>query len=80
MDILTVGPTGEIELPNTVRERYGMTPATPVRIVETRSGILLIPMSDVPMNPELAEELAQWQALSAETWEMFPYEAEDPQP
>jgi bifunctional DNA-binding transcriptional regulator/antitoxin component of YhaV-PrlF toxin-antitoxin module len=79
VEILTVGPTGEIELPDTVRERYGMMPATPVRIVETRSGILLIPMSDSPMAPELADELAQWQALSAETWEMFPYEEEDSQ-
>jgi hypothetical protein len=34
-------------------------------------------MSDSPMAPELADELAQWQALSAETWEMFPYEEED---
>jgi hypothetical protein len=54
--------------------------ATPVRIVETRGGILRIPLSDAPMNPELAEELAQWQVLSAETWEMFPYEEEAPQP
>jgi bifunctional DNA-binding transcriptional regulator/antitoxin component of YhaV-PrlF toxin-antitoxin module len=77
VEILTVGPTGEIELPDTVRERYGMTPATPVRIVETRSGILLIPMSVSPMAPELVDELTQWQALSAETWEMFPYEEED---
>ena len=80
MDILTVGPTGEIELPDTVRERYGMMPATPVRIVETRGGILLIPMSDGPINPELADELAQWQALSTDIWDMFPYEEEAPQP
>ncbi len=35
---------------------------------------MLVPLSDSPMSPELAEELAQWQALSAETWEMFPYQ------
>ncbi len=78
MEILTVGPAGQIELPGKVRERYGLTPSTPVRIIETCDGILLIPLSDAPMNAELAEELAEWQALGAETWEMFPYEQEDP--
>jgi bifunctional DNA-binding transcriptional regulator/antitoxin component of YhaV-PrlF toxin-antitoxin module len=79
MEILTIGPDGEIELPDKVRERYGLTPATSVRIIETRDGILLIPLSDAPMSAELAEELAQWQDLSAETWEMFPYREEDPE-
>ncbi len=74
MEILKVGPRGQIELPNGLRERYGIAPATPVRIIETRAGILLIPLSDSPMSTELAEELAQWQELSAETWELFPFE------
>ncbi len=79
MEILTIGPAGEIELPDKVRERYGLTPATSVRIIETRGGILLVPLSDAPMSAELADELAQWQALSVETWEMFPYQQEDPE-
>jgi hypothetical protein len=28
------------------------------------------------MSPELAEQLAEWQALGAESWELFPYEVE----
>jgi bifunctional DNA-binding transcriptional regulator/antitoxin component of YhaV-PrlF toxin-antitoxin module len=76
MEILTVGPAGEIELPDKVRERYGMAPATPIRIIETRGGVLLVPLNDAPMSAELADELAQWQALGAETWEMFPFEEE----
>jgi bifunctional DNA-binding transcriptional regulator/antitoxin component of YhaV-PrlF toxin-antitoxin module len=79
VEILTVGPAGEIELPDGVRDRYGLAPATPIRIIETRGGILLIPLSDEPMSAELAEELAQWQALSAESWEMFPFEEEPEQ-
>lgn len=79
MEFLTIGPAGEIELPDKVRERYGLTPETPVRIIETRSGILLIPLSDAPMSAELAEELAEWEELGAEAWEMFPYEQEDPE-
>jgi bifunctional DNA-binding transcriptional regulator/antitoxin component of YhaV-PrlF toxin-antitoxin module len=76
VEILTVGPGGEIELPEMVRERYGMAPATLIRVVETRGGILLVPLSNAPMNAELAEELAQWQALSAETWEQVPFDEE----
>ncbi len=76
MEILTVGPTGQIELPDEVRDRYGMAPATPIRIIETRSGVLLVPLGNAPMSPELAEQLAEWQALGAESWELFPYEAE----
>ncbi len=64
MEILTVGPAGQIELPDNVRDRYGMTPATPIRIIETSGGVLLIPLGDAPMSPELAEELAQWEALA----------------
>jgi bifunctional DNA-binding transcriptional regulator/antitoxin component of YhaV-PrlF toxin-antitoxin module len=75
---LTVGKKGEISLPDTVRERYGMTPDTPVRVIETRRGVLLVPLTDEPMSPELAQELADWQALSAEVWEMFPYEDAEP--
>lgn len=74
MTSLTVGKDGEISLPDEVREQYGLLPDTPVRILLTRGGILLVPMTDAPVNAELAEELAEWQSLSTETWEMFPYE------
>jgi bifunctional DNA-binding transcriptional regulator/antitoxin component of YhaV-PrlF toxin-antitoxin module len=76
MEILTVGPAGQIELPGELRDRYGMAPATSIRIVETRGGVLLVPLGDAPMSPELADELAEWQALGAESWEMFPFEEE----
>jgi bifunctional DNA-binding transcriptional regulator/antitoxin component of YhaV-PrlF toxin-antitoxin module len=76
LEILTIGPAGQIELPDQVRDRYGMAPATPIRIVETRGGVLLVPLGDFPMSPELAEELAQWQALGAQSWEMFPFDEE----
>lgn len=71
---LTINPKGEIALPNELRDRYGMTPETPIRIVETRSGILLVPLTREPMNAELKQQLAEWQALSTESWERFPYE------
>ena len=77
MEILTVGPGGEIELPDQVRKRYGIAPATPVRLIETRGGILLIPLSDAPMSADLANESAQWQAQGAEAWKMSPFEEDE---
>jgi AbrB family looped-hinge helix DNA binding protein len=71
---LTVGRGGEIVIPDPVRDRYGLAPDTPVRIVETRSGILLVPLTDEPMSAELEQELEEWQSLSLQTWMMFPYE------
>lgn len=74
MDNLTVGRGGEIVLPDPVRDRYGLAPDTPVRIVETRSGILLVPLTDEPMSAELEQELEEWQSLSLQTWALFPYD------
>ncbi len=76
MGNLTVGRGGEIVLPDPVRNRYGLAPDTPVRIVETRSGILLVPLSREPMTTKLQQELGEWQSLSLQTWAMFPYEDE----
>jgi hypothetical protein len=76
MTWLTIGRKGEIALPRELQERYRMTPDTPIRIIETREGILLIPLTEDPMSGELARELAEWQSLGALAWEMFPYEDE----
>ena len=65
---------GNVPLPPAVREKHGFTAETPIRIVETRGGVLLVPLTDAPMSEELAQELAEWQALSLSTWEMFPFE------
>ena len=69
-----IGIDGQIELPDTVREKYHLTPETSLRLIETRTGILLVPITDELMSEELAGELAEWQSLSLESWDMFPYE------
>ena len=74
MTIMTIGRGGEVTLPGDVRERYGMGPETTVRLVETQAGLLLVPLTEEPMNAELRQELAQWQELSRQSWEAFPYE------
>jgi bifunctional DNA-binding transcriptional regulator/antitoxin component of YhaV-PrlF toxin-antitoxin module len=69
MESLTMGERGEITLPDGVRQRYGLGPETSVRIIETSGGILLVPLTDEPMNEDLITELQEWQSLSAESWE-----------
>jgi len=74
MTSMTVGPDGGLTLPAEVQEHYRLTPETPIRIIETRSGILLVPLTDAPMDGELAQELTEWQSLAQETWAAFPYD------
>ena len=71
---LTIEQDGKITLPDTVRDRYRLQPGVPMRIIETHHGILLVPLTEVPMSRTLAEELQEWQALGAESLAMFPYE------
>ncbi len=68
---------GKITLPREVVGRYGFENDTPVRMIETGNGILLIPLTDGPMTESLQAELEEWQALGSETFEMFPYESEE---
>ncbi|MDT5271810.1 MAG: hypothetical protein QOH49_3996 [Acidobacteriota bacterium] len=71
---LIVEGGGKITLPETVREHYGLAEDTPLRIIETRSGILLVPITSEPMTEELRSELEDWQSLAAESLALFPYE------
>jgi AbrB family looped-hinge helix DNA binding protein len=71
---LIVEDGGKISLPSEIRERYGLRPDTPLRIIETRGGILLVPLTGEPMSAELARELEEWQALGSDSLAVFPYE------
>ena len=48
-----------------------------MRLIETRSGLLLVSLTNAPLSEELAQELQEWQALGAEAWARFPYEADE---
>ena len=76
MTTIIVGRSGEVTLPGDVRRRYGMSPDTTLRLVETQAGLLLVPITDVPMSEALALELSLWQELGRRSLEMFPYEEE----
>ena len=71
---LLVETGGRITLPEDVRDRYQLGEDTPLRVIETRNGILLVPLTDQPMSDPLRAELEDWQALGAESLETFPYE------
>jgi bifunctional DNA-binding transcriptional regulator/antitoxin component of YhaV-PrlF toxin-antitoxin module len=65
---------GRITLPEDLIDRYRLDEDTPLRVIETRNGILLVPLTDQPMDDALRAELEAWQALGAESFEMFPFE------
>jgi hypothetical protein len=71
---VTLKPGGVLTLPAPLCERYGMTAEVPIRIIETRSGVLLIPLTHAPMDAELEKELADWQELSSTVWDAFPFQ------
>ncbi len=78
MSTVTLGQGGELKVPSDVLDRCGLTPDRPIRLVETRGGLLLVPLVDEPISPALAEELTAWQELAAESWNAFPsVEVED---
>ena len=76
MTALLLEPNGTIKLPKKSLKRYGFEEKTPIRVVETKEGVLLIPLTNQPMSDELKQEISRWQEASSETWEEFPYESE----
>jgi hypothetical protein len=65
---------GTIRLPDQVLDRYRLGGETQLRMIETRNGILLVPLTNEPMSSELSDELEAWQKLGAENLEKFAYE------
>jgi len=76
MTTMTIERDGKLALPPDLQERCGLLPETYVRVIETRNGLLLVPLTDAPMSIELTEELQEWQGLSQSAWVQFPYEEE----
>jgi hypothetical protein len=71
---LIVEDGGKITLPEELVTRYQLEEDTAIRVIETRNGILLIPLTNAPMNKALSAELEEWQALGIESFETFPFE------
>jgi len=68
---------GRIIFPPEVVGRYGLEDNTPLRIIETRHGILLIPLTENSMSEALRHEIEDWQELGNETLAAFPYESDE---
>lgn len=77
-EVLTMEENGKLTLPSDILERYRITKETQFRIIETQKGVLLIPLTDEPMNEELKSEIEEWQTLGSESWEMFGFEEKTP--
>ena len=73
MSSATVTSNGEIALPAELLHRHGLASNSRVRLVETRQGILLVPLTDEPMSPELTQDLVEWQLLGAVAGDNLPY-------
>jgi hypothetical protein len=71
---LVVEAGGRIKLPERITDRYHLAPDTKLRIVETRGGILLIPLTNDPISEDLQSELTEWQTLAQTSLETFPFE------
>jgi len=69
--VLTIEENSKLTLPDDIVERYQLKRETQFRIIETQKGILLIPLTDAPMNDELKTELEEWQAIGTDGWETF---------
>lgn len=74
---LTIEAGGKLTLPDELITRYGFDQNTPIRIIETQNGLLLIPLTDEPMSESLRREIEEWQELSILSLSEFPYEEED---
>lgn len=74
MPMIELTPAGDIPLPSEMRDRHGFLPGAPIRVVETRSGVLLISAASRELDPEFAAELEAWQVLAATSLSAFTYE------
>lgn len=67
VELLIIEDGGKITLPGEVLDRYGLAEETPVRLIETQKGILLIPLTNEPMSETLLAEIAEWQQVNNTT-------------
>jgi bifunctional DNA-binding transcriptional regulator/antitoxin component of YhaV-PrlF toxin-antitoxin module len=73
-EVLTIEENGKFTLPDEIVERYQFKKETKFRIIETEKGVLLVPLTNEPMNDALKSELEEWQAIGADSWEIFDFE------
>ena len=73
LETITMEVVGRLTLPIAAQARYGFTPDVAVRVIETPSGLLLVPLTNEPMSQALKTELAEWQALGEESLANFPF-------
>ena len=76
MQSVTIDEGGRITLPEEALSKSGLAKRVPLRVIATRSGILLVPLTEEPMSKALAEELESWQSIGAESLDAFRFDEE----
>lgn len=79
MSTVTLGRCGELTLPEERLSRHGLTPDRPIRLIATKGGLFLVPLSEEAMSSELADEREAWRELASLSWDQFPFNAAEDQ-
>jgi hypothetical protein len=70
-EVLTVKESGDLTLPAGIVERYQIENEMQFRVIETQKGVLLIPLTDDPIDEVLKSEIEEWQAAGTDSWDFF---------
>ena len=74
-EVLTIKENGKFTLPDDIVERYQFKRETQFRIIETQKGVLLVPMTNEPMNERTEIRTRRMASNRRENaWEMFDFE------
>jgi hypothetical protein len=77
-EVLTIEENGKLTLLNDIVKRYQFKAKTRFRIIEMQKDVLLISLTDEPINDKLKTELEERQAIGANGWETVDFEEKAP--
>ena len=73
-----VPPGRALALPPDLCRRYGLAPHTPLRLVPTRNGILIVPLTPAFQSEEARREVDAWQLGNTRATTLIPCETDAP--
>ncbi len=74
MTAVLLETNGTVRLPKESIKRYGFEQKMSIRLIETKEGVLLVPITNQSLSEELSREIAEWHEAGSETWEDFSFE------
>jgi HEAT repeat protein len=73
---MPVSPSRALTLPPDLCQRYGLMPHTPLRLVPTRNGILIVPLSPAFQSEDVRREVDAWQLGNTRATTLLPPETD----